>query len=83
MGASIVDPHGDHLADARAKLRALADYAEHHGDEFVRIESVARVGDGSLRSLDLTESSVREAVRAFEGGKVTALYESQHARPYQ
>ena len=82
LGASVVDPHGDHLADARAKLRALADYAERHGDAFVRIELVARVGDGSLRSLDLTEASVRDAVRAFEGGKVTALYESSTAKPY-
>ncbi len=30
--ASIVDPHGDHLADAKFKLRALADYAETYGD---------------------------------------------------
>jgi len=31
------------------------------------------VGDGTLRSLDLTKSSVREAVRAFGRGKVTVL----------
>ena len=42
LGASIVDPHGDHLADARAKLRALADFAERFADRFVRVESVAR-----------------------------------------
>jgi type III restriction enzyme len=36
LGASIVDPHGDFLADARAKLQALATFAEHHGDRFVR-----------------------------------------------
>ena len=34
--ASIVDPHGDHLADARAKLQALAMFAEQFGDRFVR-----------------------------------------------
>ncbi len=82
LGASIVDPHGDHLADARAKLRALADFAEAHADRFVRVESIAKVSDGSLRSLDLTEGSVRDAVRAFEGGKVTTLYESPTAKPY-
>jgi len=82
LGASIVDPHGDHLADARAKLRALADFAEAHGDRFVRVDSIAKASDGSLRSLDLTEGSVRDAVRAFEGGKVTALYEAPIARPH-
>lgn len=82
LGASIVDPHGDYLADARAKLHALADFAERFGDDFVRIESIAKVGDGTLRVLDLKQAAVREAVLAFEGGKVTALYESEVARPY-
>lgn len=82
LGASIVDPHGDHLADARAKLRALAAFAEQFGDRFVRIESVAKVEDGSLRVLDLADAAVRADVLAFLGGKVTALYQSQHSRPY-
>lgn len=81
-GASIVDPHGDHLADARAKLRARADFAEHYGKQFVRIESVTKV-DGQLWSLDLLEADVRKAVREFEGGKVSALYESEHAMAYR
>lgn len=37
----IVDPHGTHLADALPKLRGLAQFAEHYGEEFRRIESVA------------------------------------------
>ncbi len=82
LGASIVDPHGDYLADARAKLHALAAFAERFGDRFVRIESVAKVEDGSLRVLDLGDPAVRAEVRAFEGGKVTALYQSEHSRPY-
>jgi hypothetical protein len=82
LGASIVDPHGDHLADARAKIRALAAFAEQFGDRFVRIESVAKVDDGSLRVLDLADPAVRADALAFEGGKVTALYQSQHSRPY-
>jgi hypothetical protein len=82
LGASIVDPHGDHLADARAKLRGLAGFAERFGDRFVRIESIARDSDGALRVLDLTDGGVREAVLAFEGGKITALYESEASRPY-
>jgi len=82
LGASIVDPHGDHLADARAKIRALAAFAEQFGDRFVRVESVAQVEDGSLRVLDLADPAVRAEVLAFPGGKVTALYESEHSRPY-
>ena len=35
LGASIVDPHGDHLADAKAKPRGLANYAERFDDRFV------------------------------------------------
>ncbi len=82
LGASIVDPHGDHLADARAKIRALAAFAEQFGDRFVRIESVAKVDDGSLRVLDLANPAVRAEVRAFEGAKVTALYQSEYSRPF-
>jgi hypothetical protein len=80
--ASIVDPHGDYLADARAKLEALADFAGRFADQFVRIESVAKVDDGTLRVLDLADSAVRNAVLAFQGGKVTALYQSEQSRPY-
>ena len=81
LGASIVDPHGDYLADARAKLRALAAFAEQFGDRFVRIESVAKVDDG-LRVLDLSDRLSAVAVMAFDGGKVTALYKSDRSHPY-
>lgn len=83
LGASIVDPHGDHLADARAKVRALADFAERYEDRFLRVDSIAKVGDGSLRVLDLTQPSVRDEVREFEGGRITGLYESQVAALYE
>jgi hypothetical protein len=81
LSASIVDPHGDHLADARGKLRALAAFADAHGDQFVRIESIARAG-GGLRVLDLADAAVRAAVHRFEGAKVSGLYEDAIARPY-
>lgn len=83
LAASVVDPHGDHLADAKAKLRGLAHYAERFGNRYVRIESIAKAADGRLRSLDLLDPRVREAVRKFEGGKVSALYESSTASDYQ
>jgi len=59
--ASIVDPHGVHLADALPKLRGLAAFAADHGGAFHRIEAVAEVG-GALRVLDLLEPRVRQAV---------------------
>lgn len=83
LAASIIDPHGDYLADAKAKLRALADFAEDHGERFLRIESIAKVGDQTLRSLDLQHPKIRAAVRQFEGGKVTTLYESNVADAYE
>ncbi len=82
LGASIVDPHGDYLADARGKLRALASFAEDHGDAFVRIESITEADDGSLHVLDLMDAAVRGEVMAFAGGKVTRLYQSEISRPY-
>jgi type III restriction enzyme len=83
LAASIVDPHGDYLADAKAKLRALADFADAHGDKFLRIQSIAKIRDSSLKVLDLLEPNVRKAARNFEGGKITALYESEYAIPYK
>ena len=69
LAAAIVDPHGDHLADAVPKLKALARYAEHFGDHFVRIVSIAAPGGGELRSLDLLNSKVRAAVLAYDGSE--------------
>ncbi len=82
LAASIIDPHGDYLADARGKLHALARFAENHGDKFVRIESIAKADDGSLRVLDLTDPAVRAAVLAFDGAKVSGLYLSSDTRPF-
>ena len=81
FGASIVDPHGDHLSDAKAKLRALAQFAEQFGHQFVRIETVAEV-DGNLRSIDLLDARVRDAVRTFEGGMVSPIYTSDCSALY-
>lgn len=80
---SIVDPHGDHLADAKAKLRGLATFAEKYGSEFLRIESISKVKNGKLRSLDLNDPTVRALVVAFTDAEVGALYESADAHDYQ
>jgi hypothetical protein len=82
LAASIVDPHGDHLADALAKLKGLAVFAERFQERFVRVVSVAKGSDGSLRSLDLLAEDVRKSVREFGGAKVTSLYDSDVAEPY-
>ncbi len=82
FGASIVDPHGDYFADARNKLVALADYADAHGDRFVRIESISKTSTG-LRSLDLKNAQVRELVRSFDGAEVASLYDSNLSTLYK
>jgi superfamily II DNA or RNA helicase len=83
LGVAIIDPHGDHLADAKNKLKALASYAERFGDQFVRIESITEASNGSLRSLDLKEESVRAVVGSFTGAEVRTLYESDASIAYQ
>ena len=83
LGASIIDPHGDHLADAKPKLRGLARFAEQFGDRFVRIQSVTRIRNGNLRSLDLLERKVRSAVDSLKETRVSTLYESDLARDYK
>lgn len=78
--ASIVDPHGHHLADALPKLRGLANFAATHGESFHRIESVARMNDGSLRVLDLTDPNARVAIKEAEDTE--ALYLDSRADNY-
>jgi type III restriction enzyme len=82
LGASIIDPHGDYLADTRPKLQALARYAEMYGDHYVRIESIVRVGE-KLRVIDLHDSDVRAEVMEFKGAQVSALYEGPLSREYR
>ena len=77
---SIVDPHGHHLADALPKLRGLAEFAATLGGSFHRIESVARMQDGTLRVLDLTKPEIREAIKEAEDTE--ALYLGDDASDY-
>jgi hypothetical protein len=80
IGPGIVDPHGHHLTDALAKLRALADFAEEYGEDFVRIEALSKNdrGDlgtalkGTLMMLDLLSPNVRVSVR--EEKSAAAVY---------
>ena len=81
MRVSIVDPHGHHLADALSKLRGLAEFAATHGESFHRIESVARMKDGTLRVLDITDPNIRKAIT--EADDTEALYLGGWANDYQ
>lgn len=80
MAVDIIDPHGDHLADALPKLQGLAQYAEAHQESFRRIEAVAKAED-ALRVLDLTDLDVRREVANASSAK--ALYESKYATEYK
>ena len=80
MRVSIVDPHGHHLADALPKLRGLAGLAATHGESFHRIESVARMPDGTLRVLDLTDRDIPKAIEDAEDPQ--ALYLGEPANDY-
>ena len=77
---SIVDPHGHHLADALPKLRGLAEFAAAHGASFHRIESVARMKDGTLRVLDLTDPDIRKAITKADD--IESLYLGAGADDY-
>ena len=77
---SIVDPHGHHLADALPKLRGLAQFATTHGESFHRIESVARMNDGTLRVLDIADPRVREAIT--KAADTEPLYLGRWANDY-
>ena len=79
LAASIVDPHGDHLADALPKLKGLARFAELYGDRFLRIEAVSKV-DGELRMLDVTNPTVRTAIKT--ASSAADLYRSGSSESY-
>lgn len=78
--ASIIDPHGFHLADASTKLKGLADYAAVHQDEFDRIEAIVEI-DGKLLALDMRSATVRTEVTKINDGGVKELFE-KHAGSY-
>ena len=71
---SIVDPHGYHLADAAAKLKGLASYAEVHADVFARIDAVVEI-DKKLHALDLKSEAVRTAISKIDNGEVKELFQ--------
>lgn len=79
IAADIIDPHGVHFGDAIPKLKGLAQYAARFGDQYRRIEAVAKFGD-EFRVLDLKEESVRSAVNAATS--ISTLYQGPFATKY-
>lgn len=71
--ASLVDPHGTHLADAADKLKGLSLYADRHAEVYHRIQSVALVDDGYLM-LNHKDPDVRDAIANFTGADPGELF---------
>lgn len=81
VAASIVDPHGHHLDDARLKLNALADFAERYPGAFDRIEQVTVIGNRK-RTIPLHSQYARDGIRKH-GRSVLDFYESDIAIAYE
>lgn len=81
VAADLIDPHGDHLADALPKLKGLATYAANNLAIFRRIETITKSKKtGAYRMLDLTKEDVRLAVSAATSAE--SLYASETAEDY-
>lgn len=91
---SVLDPHGDHLADAIPKMKAWVSYLERanevsgtgtYGDAFfeVLMPIVTDTKTGEVRCLDLADEVTREAVKALPvGGSLMSLYRGEHSFSY-
>ena len=77
--ASLIDPHGTHLADAVDKLKGLADYAGKHADAYHRVQSIALVDDGYLM-LNHKDPEVRAAVSGYPGTDSRELFRAHGSR---
>jgi hypothetical protein len=81
IAADLIDPHGDHLADALPKLKGLVRYAEANMAHFRRIEAITKSQKtGAYKKLDLTRADVRSVVEAASSAE--ALYNSAAAEYY-
>jgi superfamily II DNA or RNA helicase len=77
--ASLVDPHGTHLADAVDKLKGLSTYAATHADAYHRIQSVALVDEHYLL-LNHKDRLIRDAILSFEGTDSRELFRAHGTR---
>lgn len=77
---SILDPHAQSLSDSVPKLKDLVKYAQEHGQEFQRIESIIKIND-IFYSLNMKDESVQAAVAGYSDARPEALY-LEHAGKY-
>ncbi|MGH8733520.1 MAG: hypothetical protein ACREVB_07545, partial [Burkholderiales bacterium] len=66
----ILEPHALAWEDSAAKAKGLAEFARDHGDEFGRIELIAKVsGSGDYKKLSLDHPSTRDKVLGVATGE--------------
>ncbi|MDP9267427.1 MAG: hypothetical protein M3P27_03775 [Acidobacteriota bacterium] len=63
--ADIIEPHDTSRADAWAKAKGLAEFADLHGIEFGRLLFVRKQGD-NYRKIDLNNKTTREKARKMQ-----------------
>lgn len=61
---TIIDPHSTHLEDSLPKLQGMAKYVEDNQDIFNMVKSISEIDkkDNTVRTLELTESAVRDHI---------------------
>lgn len=79
LRASLIDPHGTHLADAVNKLKGLTAYAAAHAADYHRIQSIALV-DGAYLMLNHKDAATREAITTFEGTESAELFRAHGSK---
>lgn len=77
--ASLVDPHGTHLADTVPKLKGLAAYAAAHSEDYHRIQSIALVDEQYLL-LNHKDPLIRDAITAFDGTDSREIFRAHGTR---
>lgn len=78
--ASIIDPHGHHLDDARMKLEALSQFADRYAGAFDRIEQISQFGN-VMRSIPMHLVYAREGLKQ-RGRSVVEFYHADFAVEY-
>lgn len=79
LRASLIDPHGTHLADAVDKLKGLTEYAAKHSADYHRIQSIALVDDTYLM-LNHKDPAIRTAIADFDGTESRDLFRTHGTR---
>ncbi len=64
----ILEPHSLSFQDSAAKAKGLAAFARDHGDEFGRIQLIAKIG-GGFKRLPLDDIEIRDKVLAVATGE--------------